>query len=410
MTDARGTDADVLVVGAGLAGLAAALRLTASGRTVRVLEASDGPGGRMRSDVVAGFTIDRGFQVLNTAYPELARLGVLDALPLRRFDRGALLRHGDRLSLVADPRQVPAGMAGLLGGALGSVAERAALGAFVAQVAYGPGDAIRHRPDVPFAEVLRRWRIDGDPTEHLLRPFLAGVLLESELSTSSRFVEAVLRTFVRGEVVVPAGGIGAVPALLASRLPAGAIAYGSPVVAVRPGAVDLEGGGTLAAGTVVVAADPVRAAGLIGEPAPRMHAVTTVWHAVDEPPVRRPILVLDTEHGPVTNSVVMSNAAPEYGSGGRALVASSSLGPDPLPDHLLRSTLTRLWGADTSGWDEVAVTRVPEALPDFPAGSPLRRPERLADGLVVAGDWRATPSSQGALASGRRAADAVLAG
>ncbi|HEY8320152.1 MAG TPA: FAD-dependent oxidoreductase, partial [Amnibacterium sp.] len=186
--------------------------------------------------------------------------------------------------------------------------------------------------------------------------------------------------------------------------------YGSPVVAVRPGAVDLEGGGTLAAGTVVVAADPVRAAGLIGEPAPRMHAVTTVWHAVDEPPVRRPILVLDTEHGPVTNSVVMSNAAPEYGSGGRALVASSSLGPDPLPDHLLRSTLTRLWGADTSGWDEVAVTRVPEALPDFPAGSPLRRPERLADGLVVAGDWRATPSSQGALASGRRAADAVLAG
>jgi protoporphyrinogen oxidase len=280
----------------------------------------------------------------------------------------------------------------------------------VAQVAYGPGDAIRRRTDVPFAEVLRRWRIDGDPTEHLLRPFLAGVLLEAELTTSSRFVEAVLRTFVRGRVVVPAGGMGSVPALLASRLPEGTITYGAPVAAVRPGAVDLAGGGTLTADAVVVAADPVHAAALIGEAAPRMHAVTTVWHAVETPPTRRPILVLDTEHGPVTNSVVMSNAAPEYGSGGRALVASSSLGPGPLPDDVLRSTLTRLWGLDTSGWDEVAVTRVPEALPDFPAGSPLRRSERLADGLFVAGDWRATPSSQGALASGRRAADAVLAG
>lgn len=404
------SDADVLVVGAGLAGLSAALRLTAAGRTVRVLEASDAPGGRMRSDRVDGFTVDRGFQVLNTAYPELARLGVLDALPLREFVRGALLRHGDRLTFVGDPRRWPDGTLGLLTGVLGTVAERAALGAFTAQVAYGPGEAIRRREDVPFAEVLRRWRIDGDPTEHLLRPFLSGVLLEDRMTTSSRFAEAVLRTFVRGRVVVPAGGMGAVPVLLADRLPAGSVVYGSPVAAVRPGAVDLEGGGTLTADAVILAADPVRAAGLLGEPAPAMHAVTTVWHAVDEPPERRPILVLDTEHGPVANSVVMTAAAPEYASDGRALLASSSLGPEPLPDAVLRSTLTRLWGVDARGWEEVAVTRVPGALPDFPGGSRLRRPERLADGLLVAGDWRATPSSQGALASGRRAAEALLAG
>ncbi|MGN6742157.1 MAG: NAD(P)/FAD-dependent oxidoreductase [Amnibacterium sp.] len=403
------SDADVLVVGAGLAGLAAALRLTAAGRGVRVLEAADGPGGRMRSDRVDGFTIDQGFQVLNTAYPELARLGVLGALPLREFVRGALLRHGDRLTLVADPRREPDGALGLLTGVLGSVAERAALGAFLARLAYGSGEAIRRREDVAFAEVLRRWRIDGAPTEHLLRPFLAGVLLEDRLTTSSRFVEAVLRTFVRGRVVVPSGGMGAVPALLADGLPAGTIAYGSPVAAVRPGAVDLEGGGTLTADAVVVAADPVRAAGLLGTPAPPMHAVTTVWHAVDEPPERRPILVLDTEHGPVANSVVMTAAAPEYASDGRALVASSSLGPEPLPDDVLRATLTRLWGVEAGGWEEVAVTRVPGALPALPGGSRLRRPERLADGLLVAGDWRATPSSQGALASGRRAAEAILA-
>jgi phytoene dehydrogenase-like protein len=126
------SDADVLVVGAGLAGLATALRLTAAGRTVRVLEASDGPGGRVRSDVVDGYTIDRGFQVLNTAYSELQRLDVLDSLHLRDFDRGALLRRGDDLHLVADPRRIPTGVRGLASGVVGSPAELARRGAGVA--------------------------------------------------------------------------------------------------------------------------------------------------------------------------------------------------------------------------------------------------------------------------------------
>src|SRR5919202_2856871 len=97
------SDVDVLIVGAGCAGLAAAIRLVAAGRTVRVLEASDAPGGRMRSDRVDGFTVDRGFQVLNTAYPELRRLDVLHRLDFQALDRGALLRAGDRLHLVMDP-------------------------------------------------------------------------------------------------------------------------------------------------------------------------------------------------------------------------------------------------------------------------------------------------------------------
>jgi hypothetical protein len=153
----------------------------------------------------------------------------------------------------------------------------------------------------------------------------------------------------------------------------------------------------------------VAAAELLEVWVPRMHAVVTVWHAALEPPVRRPTLALDTQNGPVANSVVLSNAAPSYSPDGRALVASSSLGPEPLPDALLRSTLSRLWGTDTRGWEEVAVTAVPRALPDLPGGMRLHKEVHLTDGLYVAGDWRDTPSSQGALASGRRAAEAYLA-
>lgn len=404
------SDVEVLIVGAGCAGLAAATRLVAAGRSVRVLEASDAPGGRMRSDRVDGFTIDRGFQVLNTAYPELRHLEVLHHLDLEALDRGALLRAGDRLHLVTDPRVAPVGAVGVASAPLGTPAQRAALGAFLTACAYAPLSAIRRRPDVPFSEVLAHWRLEGDPTEHFLRPFLAGVLLESGLSTSSHFVVAVLRTFVRGTVGVPAAGMGALPALLAERLPAGTITYDARAVAVRPGEVDVADGGTARARAVIVAADPVHGAELLGLRRPRMHSVVTLWHAARTAPIDRPTLLLDTEGGVFTNSVVVSNAAPSYALDGWALIASSALGTQSPPKALALATLSRLWGTEAHDWELVRVTRVPQALPDLPGGSPSSKPVRLDEGLYVAGDWRATPSSQGALASGRRAAEAYLAG
>lgn len=400
-------EADVLIVGAGLAGLAAALRLTAAGRSVRVLEASDAPGGRMRSDVVDGFTIDRGFQILNTAYPELLRIGLPAGLDLGRFLRGALLRDRAGLHLLA---LSPLGLGGLVDAPLGTAADRARLGAYFADVVLSPAARLRGARDVELQQALAQHGVTGDPVEHFLRPFLQGVLLERDLSTSSRFAAFVLRTFARGAVGVPAAGMGALPAALAARLPEGTIEYGARIAAVRPGEVDVAGDGTRAAEAVVVAADPVTAASLLDLRAPVMHGVTTYWHAVPAPPTRRPVIALDTEGGPVANSVVMTNAAPSYSPDGRALIASSVLGDEPIPDALLRSTLARIWGVGTVGWQEVAVSRVPAALPALPGGSPLRRPVRLAEGLYVAGDHRDTPSIQGALVSGRRAADAYLAG
>ena len=108
--------------------------------------------------------------------------------------------------------------------------------------------------------MLRRRGIAGDPTDHFLRPFLQGVLLERELTTSSRFAGFVLRTFARGDVVVPATGMGALPSALAARLPGGTIEYGVRVDAVRPGEVDGDGG-TRRAQAVVVATDPTTAPG-----------------------------------------------------------------------------------------------------------------------------------------------------
>jgi phytoene dehydrogenase-like protein len=403
------SEAETVVVGAGLAGLAAARRLAAAGAEVVVLEAAATVGGRVATDVVDGFLIDRGFQVYNTAYPESARVLDHASLDLRPFTPGALVRVGDRLHKVADPRRRPLAAPGTVLAPIGSPADKVRLALLAGRDAVLPVDRLTRSPETTTYEALRAHGLSDTIIDRFFRPFLAGVFLEDELSTSSRFFDLVWRTFARGSVCVPAGGMRRIPEQLAGPLPAGTLHLGVRVSAVRPGEVVTDQG-PIRAGSIVVATDPGTAARLLpGVAAPRMNTVTTVYHAAPESPVSQPTLVLDGESSsPVVNTVVLTEAAPTYSPDSRALVSSSVLGVDPPDDAALRKELERLYGVSTSDWETVATVRVPDALPAAPPPLRLRQPVDLGDGLFVAGDHRDTPSIQGAMVSGRRAATAVL--
>ena len=406
---ALASEVETVVVGAGLAGLCAARRLADAGVEVAVLEAGPAVGGRVATDVVDGFLLDRGFQVHNTAYPEAARVLDHGALDLRAFTPGALIRYGDRLHRVADPRRRPLAAPGTVLAPIGSPLDKARVAVLAGRDALLPARRLEAAPETTTYEALRARGLSDTVIDRFLRPFLAGVFLESELTTSSRFFDLVWRTFARGSVCVPAGGMRRIPEQLAARLPAGTVHCGVEVLRVRAGAVETAAG-TVRARSVLVAADPGTAAALLpGLTAPRMLSVTTVYHAAAEPPVTGPTLVLDGEGaGRIVNSVVLTNAAPTYSPDDRALVSTSVLGTEPPPDAELRRHLERLYGVSTAGWETLATVRVPHALPAAPPPLPLRRPVDLGDGLFVAGDHRDTPSIQGAMVSGRRAATAVL--
>jgi phytoene dehydrogenase-like protein len=403
------SEAHTVVVGAGLAGLAAARRLTAAGAEVVVLEAAGTVGGRVATDVVDGFLIDRGFQVYNTAYPEAARVLDHAALDLRAFTPGALVRVGDRLHRVADPRRRPLAAPGTVLAPIGSPADKVRLALLAGRDALLPAGRLTAATETTTYEALRARGLSDTIIDRFFRPFLAGVFLEDELTTSSRFFDLVWRTFARGSVCVPAGGMRRIPEQLAAALPAGALHLGVEVREVRPGAV-VTAAGTIRAAAIVVATDPGTAAALLpGLAAPRMNTVTTVYHAAPEPPVAGPTLVLDGERSsPIVNTVVLTEAAPTYSPDTRALVSSSVLGVDPPDDATLRKELERLYGVSTSDWETIATVRVPAALPAVPPPLAIRQPVDLGDGLYVAGDHRDTPSIQGAMVSGRRAATAVL--
>lgn len=403
----------MLVVGAGLAGLACGTRLAAAGVDVEVLEAASSVGGRVSTDRVDGFTIDRGFQVFNTAYPEARRVLDLAALVLRPFDRAAEIVHDGRVFRLAEPWRGPRAAVAPVTAPLGGPSRRLALAAYGAAATVLPAHRIKSRDDVSALRDLEEHGVVGPALELLVRPFFAGVLLEDELTTSSRFVRLMTRMFARGQAAVPAGGMQQIPEQLAARLPAGALRLDAPVAAVEPGAVETMRGRQRARAVVVATDGDAAAALLPGRvEAPTWHGVRTYYHAATEAPSDRATLRLGGPGSPILNSVVLSAAAPTYAPAGTALVATSMLagpGRTPPSEAALGEWLDQLWRCSTAGWETVAVREVPHALPGMPAPHPLRRPVRVDDGLYVCGDHRDTSSIQGALVSGRRTADAVLA-
>ncbi len=413
------TKPDVIVVGAGLAGLACARVLSEAKVKVRVLEASDRVGGRVRTDTVDGFLLDRGFQVLLTAYPEASAVLDYAALGLGTFMPGAKVWRGGRLHTIADPWRKPLKAVAHALNPVGSLADKLNVAELRQQALAGTVEELWHRPQRTSLEYLRRLDFSERMIDAFFRPFFGGIFLERELETSSRFLEFVFRMFATGATAVPARGMGALCEQLVERLPLNTVRYGAPVSDVWGHRVRLDSGETVESSAVVVATDAPAAAGLLlGMPPPRTRRVTCLYFAAPEPPVEGPWLVLNGEGvGPVNNLAVMSEVAPSYAPAGQALVSVSVLGEPAAPEApealeaRVREQLTGWFGGAVAAWRHLRTYVVTHALPAMTteALAEPHRPVRLSPGLYVCGDHRDSASIEGALVSGRRAAEALLA-
>ncbi|HEY5837212.1 NAD(P)/FAD-dependent oxidoreductase [Streptomyces sp.] len=402
---------DVVVVGAGLAGLSAAHHLIGGGLTVAVLEAAERVGGRMATETVDGFRLDRGAHLLNTCYPELRRTPDLRALPLAPFAPGALVRAAGRGYRVGDPRGARAAFSSARA-PIGSTLDKARLGTTLNRLAATPASRLAARPETTAAQALSARGFAPRTVDGFLRPLLAALLCDPELTTSSRVADLVLRGFARGRTCLPAAGAASVPERLAAALPPGTIRFGSRVTEVAVNAVRTENGRELPCRAVVVATDARTASDLLpGLRVPAFHQVTVVHHAAPAAPVREPVLVLDADRlGPVSHTFPASAVDPTRAPAGHALVTSVILGPSPDGDgdKAVRAHLAELYETSTDGWELLAVHTDPDAVAAMPAPHDLRRPVRVLSGLYVCGGHRDTSTVQGALLSGRRAALSAL--
>ncbi|QIP84178.1 FAD-dependent oxidoreductase [Streptomyces sp. Tu 2975] len=410
MTPTRYATPDVVVVGAGLAGLACSLDLCRAGLRVHLLEASDQVGGRMRTDRRDGFLLDRGFQVFNTSYPQIKRRVDLRELRLRPFTPGVLVNTPSGRVRIVDPTREPRSAAALLPGRYFGPRDLIGLAGLTARDMLLPPKFLKRRRDRTTAAALKDAGLSPEVIDELLRPFLSGVFLEDELETSARFFHLVWRSMARGSLCLPAAGIGAVPAQLAASLPPGTLRLETLVTALTDDGILLGDGSELRADAVVVAtAAPAAARLLPGLQAPGGRTVTTYYHAAARSPLGEPVLLVDGRRE-FLNTCVLSEVAPTYAPRGTALVSTSALGVDlPGRERSLRGGLAEAYGTDTADWQLIAACTVEDALPAMPPPWPLSRTTRQGSARYLCGDHRATGSVQGALASGTRAAREVLA-
>ena len=404
--------ADAVVIGAGLAGLACARTLTYAGLSVRLLEASDGVGGRVRTDLLDGFRLDRGFQILLTAYPELTRWFDIDVLQLRRFQAGATIWTGSAFTTIGDPLRSPRDLPSTVLSNVGSLADKLRLLRLIASVRRGSVPEIMRRADMSTHQKIEQLGFSQRFVKRFLQPLFSGIQLDPNLEVSSRRFEVIFRMLAVGDSAVPAMGMGVLSELMANGLPDGVVQCGRHVVELDGTTALLADGERVDARIIVVATHGPNAADLLKLPDPGSRPVSAIWFDATREPLHGKKIFLDgAESGPMKNLAVLTDVAPEYAPVGRTLCVAAIPGPAALTPRLesdVRKQLER-WHPGSAKWETIRVDVIPHGQPlQLPPFDP-RRTVRAGDNRYVCGDHRDTASTQGALFSGRRAAAAVLA-
>ena len=418
------TSEPIIIIGAGMAGLACATWLHRAGRPVLLLEAADGVGGRVRTDVTPdGFRLDRGFQILLTNYPEARRMFDYGALNLKSFRSGAVIRlaNGHETTL-ENPLHAPMMAFAALASPIGTAKDKLLLLKLVAQLAGRSPEQLLARPSTTTRRYLREFGWSEQIINNFFAPFFGGVYLDRELSTASNFFEFVFQQFVQGAATVPALGMQQLPEQLAARLPAGSIRLNTPVAAVAEGGrlVHLASGETLAAAAVVLATDGPAAARLLGldlptpaHPVARTTTCTYFATAGAAPSHGYNFLHLNTEPGALVHNIAFpSETGASVAPPGQNLVSVSTHGEHGLSEEeltaQLRTELAAWFGPVANMWRHLRTYRIEQALPVYGPGQPAQQELRLGDTLFRCGDWVSYPSLNAALGTGRQVAEMLV--
>ncbi len=408
---------DVVIVGAGIAGLSCALALQKKNLTFAIVESGDTPGGRIQTDVIDGFRLDHGFQVLQTGCPDAQKLLDFKDLKLQKFPAGVAVRYNGQFHIIADPRHHPRYILSTLASPIGTLKDRICMLRLARSVGQGSFAQIFSQPEEKTIDFLHNQGFSEGFVKRFFVPFFAGACLDPGILASSRVLQYIFRLFAEGDAALPTHGMGDIPRQLASKLPKAAIRLNSKVVSIDGTIVSLADGSKIIGQKVVIATAQPALEQLLKLPSSHSSiGESCLYFAGDwRPPLRDPFLVLNGDgEGPINNMAFPSLVAPSYSASGKTLIAvvvlgQKYLGKDDL-ENQVRSQCLEWFGNAVKNWDHLHTYHIEHALPNQepPTPDPYVLPAPLRDNLRVCGEHQSLPGIQWALLSGRKTAEIIV--
>lgn len=407
---------DVIIIGAGLAGLTAARVLKAAGKSVLIIESSDAVGGRVQTDEVDGFLLDRGFQVFLTAYPEAKRFLDYEALDLRKFDPGALLLTKNGISRIGDPLRQPDAMISTLFSAAGTFADKLKMLRLKLKLTRKTLEDIFTEEETNTLDYLKREGFSETMISQFFKPFMTGIFLEDRLSTSSRMFEFVFKMFSEGDAAVPAKGMRMIPLQLAEGLAADEIVFNEQVTRIDGKNMITASKSVYRARYILIATNPAQLPALDRRQAAKsFHSVTNLYFTAAKKPFTQPLIALNTLTPKLVNNIaVMDQISPAYSTSGDALISVSLIGDHSAVDatELQENVINELqnWYPEAIHWRHLKTYHIKHALPndDEVSHEPSHQALKLDDHCFVCGDHLMNGSINAAMKSGRLAAEAII--
>lgn len=406
-------DKKIVIIGAGVAGLVAAIELEKKGYQPEILEATDRVGGRVKTDYKDGYQFDHGFQVLLTAYPELKNYLDLDLLKLKKFKPGAKIYANDSAFLFVDPIREPSTLFKAIFSPAGSLLDKWKIWRLSMKLKKMTVEEIFQLPSNTTMQFLKEYGFSNEIITNFFQPFFSGIFLEKELETSSRMFQFIFKMFSEGYASIPEKGMQAVSDQLYNQLNTTKIHFNTKVIKIENHIIHTSSK-EYPYDAVIIATEPSTLFTGYKRSITKFHSTTNLYFSMPKKLNGGYIGLIVKENSEVNNISILSDISSSYAPAGKSLLSVSVVGKVEMEDLQLRekigNEIASILSLDKKDIKFLTSYHITHALPEVkePSMNLTKSDVSIGEDRYLAGDYLVGGSLNGAMGSGRQCVNILL--
>jgi protoporphyrinogen oxidase len=406
-------DYKIYIIGAGVSGLVAARVLEDNGYSPAIIEATDRVGGRVKTDIINGYQLDHGFQVLLTAYPAAQKYLDFEALDLQHFLPGASIFKNSKQKIIGDPIKDISLLFSTLFSGIGNFSDKLKILKLNSSLKEKSISTIFSDKEQSTFSYLTAFGFSDEMITNFFRPFFSGIFLETELKTSSRMFEFIYKMFGEGYAAIPKAGIEAIPKQLVNNLKQTSFKFNTKVATIKEGEIILEDGAVLESHFTIVATEASNLIPNLKNQSTKWKSCNTLYFETESRIISKKLIGLIAKSGTLINNIFYHTSLDAVTKSTKELLSVTIIDNQNLPNDILIKEVERelkeYFGIDDS-CKFIKQYNIPMALPQlnnlqyemFPSET------SLTSGIFLAGDTQLNGSLNAAMISGERAALGVI--